>query len=132
MQRRNEYLSAIKRIETIESLHKDDLENSLIVELENLKKVEIKYLEYKRAGAFLRAKIPHFEENEMEIAFILRIEKLRGQDNVIAELKDNQGTLKSGTENVMKIIHEFYTDLYKWEQEDIFYKITFSEILKHV
>ena len=125
LQRRNEYLEACKKIEMIESMHKDALDTNLITELENLKKIEIKFLNYKRAGAFLRAKIPNFEENELQIAFISRIEKLRGEDNAITELIDNEGNLKSGTENVLNVVHSFYSDLYKWEQEDIFLQNSF-------
>ena len=39
IQRRNEYLKVIKKIEIIEAMHRDSLENRSILELENLKKV---------------------------------------------------------------------------------------------
>jgi len=99
-------------------MHKEHLTAALISELENLKKIEIKFLDYKRAGALLRAKIPNFEENELEISFLSRVEKQRGEDGIISSLIDKNGVMQYGTEKVMEVIHDFYSDLYKWEQED--------------
>ena len=107
-------------MQIIEAIPKDNLDDNLVSELERFKKVEKKYLDYQRAGALLRAKIPNFEENEIEIAFISKIEKLRGESNAIASLYDKDGILKEGTDNVLGIIHDFYSNLYKWEEEDVF------------
>ena len=119
-QRKTDYTNACKRIHIIESLPLNQLSDILKCELESSKKVEIEYLNYKRSGALLRAKIPNFEENEIEIAFISKIEKLRGESNTIVSLLDENLILREGTENVLKIVHTFYSDLYKWEEEDIF------------
>ena len=67
----------------------------------------------------LRAKIPNFEENDLQIAFVSRIEKLRGEENTISELIDKSGITRSGSEAVLEVVHSFYSDLYQWEEEDI-------------
>ena len=117
--RKDQYKDACKNIEIIEALHKDDIDANISIELEQFKKKEIEYLNYKREGAMLRAKIPNFEENELQIAFVSRIEKLRGEENTISELIDRSGIARSGTEAVMEVVHSFYSELYQWEEEDI-------------
>ena len=67
-QRKNAYNRAINRIEILENIPKTSLTNSHIDELNNNKKIEIEFLNYKRAGALLRAKIANFDENEVNIS----------------------------------------------------------------
>ena len=70
--RKDQYKDACKNIEIIEALHKDDIHANISLKLEQFKKNEIEYLYYKREGAMLRAKIPNFEENELQKFSILR------------------------------------------------------------
>ena len=79
----------------------------------------MEFSKFKRAGALLRAKMANFEENEVNIAYVSKIEQLRGESNTITSLVDNEGIIKSGSENVLKITHDFYSNLYKRSEEDI-------------
>jgi len=117
--RNSVYNRALKRIEILENIPKERLTSRLIDELNQNKKIETEYLNYKRAGTILRAKIANFDENEVDISYVSRLEKLRGDSNTIASLIDNEGNIKEGTENVLNIVNEFYTSLYKREQEDV-------------
>ena len=65
----------------------------------------------------LRAKVPHIEPNEADIAYYARLEKISGEKNNIYCLCDDNGILKEGTENVIKIVHDFYSTLYRKETE---------------
>ena len=65
----------------------------------------------------LRTKLANFEENEVSIAYLTRLEKLKGESNIIFSLLDSQGVLKEGTNNVLSIVKDFYANLYKKEPE---------------
>ena len=69
-------------------------------------------------GAKLRAKTPSFEFGEPSISFLKKLEKFSGEKNTIYSLEDEKGELKNGSENVIKICHSFYKDLYTMEPED--------------
>ena len=113
------YNTAIKRIEILEMIPKSDLTTDHIQELNDNKQIEVDFLNYKRAGAMLRSKIANFDENEVSISYVARIEKLRVDSNTITSLTDENGILKAGTENVLNIVNDFYTKLYGWESEDV-------------
>ena len=113
------YNRAISRIEILESIPKESLTNVHMSELNQNKKIEIDFLNYKRAGAILRAKIANFDENEVSLSYIARLEKLRGDSNTITSLTDDDGNIKEGTENVINVVNNFYSALYKREIEDV-------------
>ena len=113
------YNRALKRIEILEYIPKESLKFRHIDELNQNKKIETEHLNYKQAGTILRAKIDNFDENEVDISYVARLEKLRGDSNTIASLIDNEGNIKEGTENVLNIVNKFYTSLYKREQENV-------------
>ena len=118
-ERKREYFNANANISLIESIPKDKLTPSMVNELEYHKQIAIKYLNFKRSGSILRAKIVNFEENEVKILYISKIEKLKGESNTVTSLIDEDGILKEGTKNVMDVIYNFYSNLYKKEIEDI-------------
>ena len=118
-ERRTAYNRAINRIEILEKIPKTSLTSFHIDDLNYNKKIEIDFLNYKRAGAMLRAKIANFDENEVNISYIYRLEKLRGDSNTISSLTDDAGNIKEGTENVINVVNEFYTSLYGREHEDV-------------
>ena len=64
-------------------------------------------------GHKIRARIPNFEEQEPDIAYCSRMEKIRSEGNMIYSIKDKNGTLQNSTENIIKVSHEFYSDLFK-------------------
>ena len=92
-----------------------------------IKKIEISYNNYKRQGAILRAKLFNFEEQEANISYVSKIEKLRGDLNTISCLFNKDGLLKEGTENVLDIAYDFYSDLYTKEQEDLLQQTFFFQ-----
>ena len=65
----------------------------------------------------LRARIPHLETNEKEISLYARFEKITAEKNLIYSLIDDSGTLQQGSHNVMKVVHDFYSNLYTRDPE---------------
>ena len=55
-------------------------------------------------GHRIRARIPSFEEQERNIAYYSRMEKLRSEGNMIYSMKDKNGTLQKSTENIIKVL----------------------------
>ena len=55
---------------------------------------------------------PKYEKREPDIAFYAKLEKRSAQRTVIGELRDKKGDVFSDNENLMKIVTDFYTDLY--------------------
>ena len=41
------------------------------------------------------------------------MEKIRSEGNMIYSIKDKNGTVQNSTENIIKVSHEFYSDLFK-------------------
>ena len=62
-ERKQEYENALKMIEILEAIPKENLTNRMSTELEKYVKIETKYNDFKRAGIMLRAKLTNFEEN---------------------------------------------------------------------
>ena len=56
--------------------------------------------------------VPKYEQKEPAIAFYAKLEKRKGQKNVIGELKDKEGHVFSDKDNLLRIVHDFYQDLY--------------------
>ena len=113
------FFEAIRKIQSIEAISKQNLTVQLLEELEQNVKIEIEYNEYKRAGAMLCAKLPNFDQNEADISYISRIEKLRGDSNIIYSLTDNDGNMCEGTEHVLPVVEDFYSSLYTRDPEDV-------------
>ena len=118
-ERKIEYFNAKANIELIESIPKENLTPSLLTDLEHYKQIEIKYLNFKRTGTLLRAKIANFEENEAKISYLSKIEKLKGESNTITSLIDENGEIKEGTKNVLNVVYKYFSNLYKREEEDV-------------
>ena len=117
--RNNAYQIAIKRIDILESISKANLTETHINELNIHKKTETSYMNYKRSGAMLRSKIANFDANEVSLSYLSRLEKIRGDTNIISFLTDDDGILQQGTGNVIDVVNKFYISLYKHENEDI-------------
>ena len=67
----------------------------------------------------LRSKIANFDANEVSLSYLSRLEKIRGDTNIISFLTDEDGILQQGTGNVIDVVNKFYISLYKHENEDI-------------
>ena len=64
-------------------------------------------------GHRIRARIPNFEERESNIAYYSRMEKIMSERNMIYSIKDKNGTVQNSAENIIKVSHKFYSDLFK-------------------
>ena len=118
-ERKIEYFNAKANIDLIESIPKENLTPSLLTDLEHYKQIEMKYWNFKRSGTLLRAKIANFEENEAQISYLSKIEKLKGESNTITSLIDENGEIKEGTKNVLNVVYKYFSNLYKREKEDV-------------
>ena len=58
------------------------------------------------------------EEGEGDISYYAKLEKRKGEENLIYSLEDDNGVVYEGTENVIKTINTFYNILYEREEED--------------
>ena len=118
--RRRQYLAVLKR--EMENLESDiffniDSENAR-AQVQDIYTILEKEEARRAEGCRVRARIPNFETSEPSIAYLSGMEKSKGGRNLIYALKDPQGHVKSGSENVIKIAHEFYTDLFTSQHMD--------------
>ena len=68
-------------------------------------------LRYEARGAMIRSRVQDIEEGERPTRYFLNKEKLRMDKKSIKFLQSN-GTEYHKTDDMLKIIHEFYSDLY--------------------
>ena len=81
----------------------------------------------------MRAKVVNFEENETDIAYLNKLEKFKGESNIISSLTDENGNIKEGSREILEIVFQFYAKLYKKEPESRFYQNFFLQnILKRI
>jgi hypothetical protein len=66
-------------------------------------------------GFRIRSRLPHFEESEPNISYYARLEKIRGEKNLIYALKDDDGLVYEGTKEVLRIAEKYYSNLFKEE-----------------
>ena len=85
----------------------------IVKELEKVSKRLKNVLIRRSEGHRIRARITNFEEQEPNIAYYSRMEKIRSEGNMIYSIKDKNETLPNSTENIIKVSHEFYSDLFK-------------------
>ena len=119
-EKRKDYMAVLYRKITI-------LENDLFynidkekteTELSEVKKQIEKEEQRKAEGHRIRARVPNFETEEGNIAYLSQMEKWQSGRNLIYALKDNQDNIKLGTQNVLNIAHEFYKDLFTSQPMD--------------
>ena len=72
----------------------------------------------KSEGYRIRARIPNFEDNEPNISYYSRMEKIKAEGNKIHSLYDKNGILQSKTANVLKIAQDYYSDLFRASETD--------------
>ena len=80
-------------------------------ELECILKRQKELLLKKLKSRWIRSHISNFEENEPNIPYYSRIEKIKAEGNKIHSLYDKNGILQSKTVNVLKIAEDYYFDL---------------------
>ena len=67
----------------------------------------------KSEGRRIRARIPHFEENEPNISYYAKMEKVKSERNTIHSLYDKNGIQQSETSQILKITENYYSDLFR-------------------
>ena len=60
-----------------------------------------------------QSKNPHFEENEPNISYYARMEKIKSEGNTIQSLYDKNGIQQCETSEVRKITEDYYSDLFR-------------------
>ena len=69
-------------------------------------------------GYRIRVRIPNFEENESNISYYSRMEKIKAERNKMHSLYIKNGILQSKTANVLKIAEDYYSDLFTASKTD--------------
>ena len=72
---------------------------------------------------------PIYEINEPDIEFYAKLEKRSAQKGLILELQDEDGQIKTGNENLLQIVENYYTNLYTQSTVDI---IKQQQLLKNI
>ena len=67
-------------------------------------------------GHRIRCRLPHFEENEPNISYYARMEKVKAEGNLIFSLYDSSNVLQYDTESLLKIVKDYYSDLFRSEE----------------
>ena len=104
-------------LEILQSLKEGDISQTILSRITVLKNQINDDLKNKLEGAKLRSKIPHMEEGDYNISYYARLEKRRSDENSIFSLEDNEGIIKEGSQNVLRLSHDFYQHLYSKEDE---------------
>ena len=119
-----------KEKDKLQSLMNGNHSEHIVKELEFVSK-RLKNLMMRRSeGHRIRARIPKFEEQEPNIAYYSRMEKIRSEGNMIYSIKDKNGTLQNSTENIIKALHEFFLTCLREGSQTNSYRMTFSSTHK--
>ena len=110
--------SQLKRnvIKQIEILEKVDFDNMTNIQQENYHYFKDKYqkiiIEEIRGHKIRTKGQPIYEINEPDIQFYAKLEKRTAQKNIISELQDEEGNIKTDNKDFLDIVQQFYTKLY--------------------
>ena len=69
-------------------------------------------------GNRIRSKVQWFEEGEQSTKFFHGLEKSKAKNKSFENILDKNGSLKSGTNEIMKVQVDFYKSLYSSEGID--------------
>ena len=70
----------------------------------------------KSEGSRVRARLRNFEENQPNISYYSRMEKIKSEGNSIHSIYDQNGMLHSNTEKFLGITTEYYSNLFRQEK----------------
>ena len=87
----------------------------------------MEYNEKKIKGHIIRSRVPHMEECESSISYYTKLEKRKGEENMIFSLENEVGQIQEGTDNIKRIYFKFLSTLYKNEPEIESYQDDFLE-----
>ena len=88
------------QLEILESTPKERITNEIKIEIDRLKLVEGEYNAKLLKGHKIRSKVPHMEEGEGNISYYTKLEKRKGEENLIFSLENDDGEILEGTENI--------------------------------
>jgi exonuclease III len=113
-----------KDLQTLEeSLQNAIMNNKETNNLENqifIKKTERdNMIKDKVDGDAIRCKIDWHEEGHMASKMFLNLEKSKGEAKTIRKIKDNDGKIITGTENILRKEEEFYREIYKSKKKKL-------------
>ena len=118
-QSERKYISIIRnKLEILESLDTNKITQYIQNEMQRLRQLVFEFNDKKIKGHKIRSKLPYFEEGEGDISYFAKLEKRKGEENLIFSLEDSNGTNQEGTENLKTTIFEYYEKLYKKEYEN--------------
>ena len=118
-----------KEKDRFQSLLNENYSEHIVKELEYVSK-RLKNLMMRRSeGHKIRTRIPNFEEQEPNIAYYSRMEKIRSEGNMIYSIKDKNGTVQDSTENIKYHMSFILTCSRQGSQTDS-YNVTFSDTHK--
>ena len=108
-----------KELEYLESLPRSKLTPGIIEKTASLQEKISVFQKNKIKGGLIRSKIPSFEKNEPSISFLNRLEKRKGEANMIYCLYDEETKrLKTSTNEIKEVAYNFYSKLYKSDGVD--------------
>jgi len=61
--------------------------------------------------------VPGVEEGDFNLGYYSKLEKMRADENTIYSLLNKDGDLVEGTDNISKVVYDFYKELYTKELE---------------
>ena len=94
-------------LEILQKLDENQMTQNIRERIDVLRSIENYFIINKIKSLKLRAAIPTFEDGELNIAYYTRLEKRKGEENLIFSLEED-GVIKEGTENVLNIYQHFY------------------------
>ena len=106
-----------KERERLEILLDQCYTEQLEKELDCILKRRNELLLKKSEGHRIRARIPHFEQNEPNISYYVRMEKIKSEGNTIQSLYDKNGKQQYKTSQSLKITENYYSDLFRAEKQ---------------
>ena len=90
------------KLEILESLSKAKITQCIQMEIDRLRQIDSDYNNKKLQGYKIRTKLPHFEEGEGDISSFAKLEKRKGEENLVFSLEDDYGVTQEGTDNLKK------------------------------
>jgi hypothetical protein len=105
------------KLEVLESMPKDKICKEIEDQIALLKKREWDHNNKKLKGFQIRSRVPYMEEGEGDISYFTKLEKRKGEENLIYSLENEDGSIEEGNENVRNAVFNFFSDLYTDEPE---------------
>ena len=85
------------------------LQNRIDYLQEQLKHLQLDEIE----GYLIRSRLPKFEDKEPKIEYYSKLEKRQAKANMISILHDNHGAECTDQADLLRLTHDFYSDLYR-------------------